>query len=158
VVGDVLTIGAAFSFAGHIVALDRFAARHPVVAYTAAQLLVTAVIAIPAALLFEGLPAPTAAVVPALLITAIGVSAGAYLLQIWAQTIVGPARTGILLALEPAFAVLTAAVVLDERLTIRGWIGALLIMGAIFLVISRGAEPVKVPIAPNVDKDALPPE
>ena len=39
--GDLLTLGAAFSFAGHIVALARMAPRHPVVPFTAAQLLVT---------------------------------------------------------------------------------------------------------------------
>ena len=141
--GDVLTIGAAFSFAGHILALDRFAHRHPIVLFTACQLLVTALLALPTAFLIEGLPLPGPREVPALLITAIGVSAGAYLLQVWAQTVIGPARTGVLLALEPAFGVATAAVVLDERLTMRGWIGAVLILGGVFLVILRGEESLK---------------
>jgi len=143
VTGDLLTIGAAFSFAGHILALDRFAHRHPIVLFTAYQLLVTAVLALPAALVTEGLPFPSRREVPALLVTAIGVSAGAFLLQIWAQTVIGPARTGVLLALEPTFAVATAAVVLDERLSARGWVGAGLIVGAIFLVIARGEESLK---------------
>ena len=138
--GDLLTLGAAFSFAGHIVALARLAPRHPVVPFTAGQLLVTSALAFPAAALIEGLAIPTAREVPALLITAIGVSAGAYLLQIWAQTIVGPSMTGVLLALEPAFGVATAAVVLGERLTPIGWLGAALIIGAIYLVIARGEE------------------
>lgn len=141
--GDLLTIGAAFSFAGHILALDRFANRHPILLFTAYQLLVTAFLALPTALLFEGLPLPGPREVPALLLTAIGVSAGAYLLQIWAQTVIGPARTGVLLALEPAFGVATAAVVLDERLTARGWVGAVLILAGIFLVILRGEESLK---------------
>jgi drug/metabolite transporter (DMT)-like permease len=140
VTGDLLTIGAAFSFAGHILVLSRFARRHPVVLFTACQLLATAAVALPMAMWLEGLPLPGSREVPALLLTAIGVSAGAYLLQTWAQKVISPSFTGILLALEPAFAVATAAVVLDERLSIRGWIGAVLILGAILLVILRGDE------------------
>lgn len=136
--GDLLTVGAALAFAGHIVAMARLAPRHPVIPFTASQLLLTSGLAFLVSPLVEDFSVPTGREVPALLITAIGVSAGAYLLQIWAQTVIGPARTGILLALEPTFAVATAAVVLGERLTLRGWVGAALIIGAIFLVITRG--------------------
>jgi drug/metabolite transporter (DMT)-like permease len=138
--GDLLTVGAAFAFAGHIVALARSANRHPVVPFTASQLLVTSALAFLTSLVLEGWNVPTTRQVPALLITAIAVSAGAYLLQIWAQTVIGPARTGVLLALEPTFGVATAAVVLDERLTPRGWLGAALIIGAIYLVITKGED------------------
>ena len=142
--GDVLTLGAAFSFAGHIVALARLAPRHPVVPFTGGQLIVTAALAFPMALWVEDLTIPTGREVPALLITGIGVSAGAFLLQIWAQTIIGPGMTGVLLALEPAFGVATAAVVLRERLTGAGWLGAVLIIGAIYLVITRGEEATEI--------------
>jgi drug/metabolite transporter (DMT)-like permease len=142
--GDLLTLGAAFSFAGHIVALAHLAPRHPVVPFTGGQLMVTAALAFPTALLVEDLTIPTGREVPALLITGIGVSAGAFLLQIWAQTIIGPGMTGVLLALEPAFGVATAAVVLGERLTGAGWLGAVLIIGAIYLVITRGEEATEV--------------
>jgi drug/metabolite transporter (DMT)-like permease len=138
--GDVLTLGAALSFAGHIVVLARLAPRHRVVPFTASQLLVTSGLALPVSALWEGLPLPGPSTVPALLITALGVSAGAFLLQIWAQTVIGPAQTGVLLALEPVFGVATAAVVLGERLSPDGWLGAALIVGAIYLVITKGEE------------------
>jgi drug/metabolite transporter (DMT)-like permease len=138
--GDLLTLVCAVAFAGHIVALSRSAPRHPVVPFTAAQLLVTAAFAFPTALVVEGWRLPTTREVPALALTALGVSAGAFLLQIWAQTVVGPARTGILLAMEPVFGVATAAMVLEERLTPHGWLGAALIVGAIYLVVTRGEE------------------
>ena len=41
---------------------------------------------------------------------------------------IGPSRTAIILALEPAFAAAVAAVVLGERLTAAGWVGAALIL------------------------------
>lgn len=143
VAGDLLTVGAAISFAAHILVLDRFGSRHPLIPFTVVQLLVTAAFALPWGAFTEGLPLPGQRQVPALLITAFLVSCGAYLLQLWAQTAIGPARTGVLLALEPAFGVATAAVVLGEMLTLAGWIGAGLIMAAIFLVIRRGGEEVK---------------
>ncbi|HJU51421.1 MAG TPA: DMT family transporter [Acidimicrobiia bacterium] len=137
--GDLLTAGAAVAFAGHIIALDRMAHRHSLVPFTAVQLLITGILALPLAATTEGIPLPGRSELPAILITAFGVSIGGYLLQLWAQTIISPSRTAIILALEPAFAVATAAVVLDERLTMAGWVGAGLIMGAILLVIRFGA-------------------
>ena len=145
VAGDLLTVGAAVCFAAHILVLDRFGTGHPLVAFTVVQLLVTSFLALPWAAVTEGLPFPGRRELPALLLTALVVSGGAYLLQLWAQTVIGPARTGVLLALEPAFGVATAAVVLGERLSLLGWLGAALIMGAIFLVIRRGGEAVKDP-------------
>jgi drug/metabolite transporter (DMT)-like permease len=140
--GDLLTVGAAFAFAGHIIALDRLANRHSLISFTAVQLLVTGILAFPLAAATEGIPLPGRRELPAILITALGVSIGGYLLQLWAQTIISPSRTAILLALEPAFAVATAAVVLSERLTMAGWVGAGLIMAAILLVIRFGAAEV----------------
>ncbi|HJU80798.1 MAG TPA: DMT family transporter [Acidimicrobiia bacterium] len=140
--GDLLTVGAAVAFAGHIIALDRLASRHSLVSFTAVQLLITGVLAFPLAAAIEGIPLPGRRQLPAILITALGVSIGGYLLQLWAQTIISPSRTAILLALEPAFAVATAAVVLSERLTVAGWVGAGLIMVAILLVIRFGAAEV----------------
>jgi drug/metabolite transporter (DMT)-like permease len=140
--GDLLTVGAAVAFAGHIIALDRLANRHSLITFTAVQLLVTGILAFPLAAAIEGIPLPGRRELPAILITALGVSIGGYLLQLWAQTIISPSRTAILLALEPAFAVATAAVVLSERLTMAGWVGAGLIMAAILLVIRFGAAEV----------------
>ena len=74
-------------------------------------------------------------------IQGLGVSAIAYLLQVWAQTRVTPSRTAMVLGLEPVFGVLTAAAVLGERLTVRGWLGAAVILGAVYLVIAREPEP-----------------
>jgi drug/metabolite transporter (DMT)-like permease len=138
--GDLLTLGCAFAFSAHILSLARFAPRHPVVPFTAAQVLVTSVLAFAAAFWLEGIEVPPAEVLPGLLGTALAVSAGAYLLQIWAQTVVGASRTAVILGLEPAFGVATAALVLGERLSTAAWAGAGLIVGAIYVVIARTGE------------------
>lgn len=148
--GDLATVGCAAAFAGHIVVLSRLAYRHPVIAFTAVQLLVTALGAIVVSAAFEGLPLPNSSDLPALILTGIGVSGFAFVLQVWSQTVVGPARTAVVLALEPVFAVASAAWLLDERLTTRGWIGSMLIIGAIYLVVTNAGDTDAIPAAEAV--------
>src|SRR5690554_18504 len=138
--GDLLTLGCAFAFAFHILALARYAQRHPIVPYTAVQLLVVAVLAFPVAALTGGVELPPTSVWPALAITGFVVGIGAFMLQVWAQTVVGPSTAAIILAAEPAFGVATAWVVLDERLDGAGWAGTALVVFAIFLVVTRQTE------------------
>jgi drug/metabolite transporter (DMT)-like permease len=84
----------------------------------------------------EGVGIPPRASWAAIAITGILVSAGAFYLQVWSQTVVGPSRTAIVLALEPAFAALSGAVLLGERLGGRGLLGAALILGGIYVVLA----------------------
>ncbi len=145
--GDLLTVGCAVAFAAHIVVLSRVAFRHPVIPFTGVQLLVTAVLALAVAALQNAVPAPSTQVLPALLLTGLAVSGGAFLMQVWSQTVIGPSRTAIVLALEPAFAALFAAVLLGERLDVQGWVGAALIVGAIYIVLLTAGEHDPVPAA-----------
>jgi len=140
--GDLLTVGCAVSYAAHIVYLSRVAARHRVVAFTAVQLLVTSAGGLAASAALEGLPLPPAGTWPALLMTGLAVSAGAFLLQVWSQTVIGPSRTAIILALEPAIAAAVAAVWLGERLSARGWAGAALILIGIYVALAGEEEPL----------------
>src|SRR5665811_1181757 len=79
--GDLLTVGCAVAFAAHIVVLSRVVSRHPVIPFTAVQLLVTASLALAVSYFREGLPLPSPDVLPALVMTGLAVSAGAFLLQ-----------------------------------------------------------------------------
>lgn len=135
--GDLLTVGCAVVFALHIIALARWAPAHPVVPFTTVQLTVTAVLAFPVAMVVEGGGFPASSVWGALILTGLGVAIGAFLLQVWAQTVLGPSTAAVILAAEPAFAVATAWVVLGERLDTAGWAGTALIVVAIFLVVTR---------------------
>ena len=73
---------------------------------------------------------------PALIGTGVVVSAGAFMLHVSGQRVIGPSRTAIVLSAEPVFAAATAAVVLGERLTARGWLGAALIMAGVYVVLA----------------------
>jgi drug/metabolite transporter (DMT)-like permease len=142
--GDALTLGCAVAFAAHITILAHLARRHPVVPFTAVQLLVTSMLGFAFSVPVEGWQVPGPGVWGAVLLTGIGVSAVAFLLQVWAQTRVGPSRTAMVLGMEPIFGVATAAAVLGERLTPGGWVGAGLILGAVYLVILKEPEPQAV--------------
>lgn len=135
--GDLLTLGCALAFAFHIIALARYARHHPVVPFTTVQLGVTALLAFPSAWLIEGTGLPSSKVVGALVLTGLGVSVGGFLLQVWSQTVLGPSTAAVVLAAEPAFGVATAWVVLDERLDSGGWVGAALIVLAIYVVVTK---------------------
>ena len=140
--GDLLTVACAVSYAAHIVYLARVAPRHRVIPFTAVQLIVVAGGGLASSAVLEGLRWPPSAVWPALLLTGVAVSAGAFFLQVWAQTVIGPSRTAIILALEPAFAAAIAAVVLGERLTVTGWIGAALILAGIYVALLGEDDPL----------------
>ena len=135
VFGDALTVGAAVAIAAHIVLVDQTAGRHPVVAYTAAQMAVVAGLALLTSAMFEGLPIPTQSDLPALLLTGLFVSGGAFLIQIWAQTKISPDHTAFVLTLEPVFAVLMGVAIRDEQLSSNGWLGASVMVGAIYFVL-----------------------
>lgn len=138
--GDLLTLVCAIGFAGHIAYLSRRARFHPVVQFTAVQLLTTSALAFVASFVFEGPQLPPIDVVPTLLGLGLGVSAVAYLLQVWAQTRIGPSRTAVVLSLEPVFGVIFGALLLGERLDLRGWIGAAVILAAIQVVLANEPE------------------
>jgi drug/metabolite transporter (DMT)-like permease len=134
--GDLWTLVCAVAFALHIVLLAYLAPRHEVVPFTAVQLVVVAVAGLVMSGVLEGgLSFPPSAVWPTLIATGLAVTAGAFLIQVWSQTIIGPSRTAIILAIEPLFAVATAAIVLSERLTARGWVGAALMIGGTYVVL-----------------------
>ena len=66
----------------------------------------------------------------AALFTGVGATAVAVLCMVWAQRVVPPARTAIILLLEPVFAALLGYVA-GERLGGRGLLGAVLILAAV---------------------------
>jgi drug/metabolite transporter (DMT)-like permease len=134
--GDVWTLACAIAFALHIVILAYLAPRHEVVPFTAVQLAFVAAAGLGlSAIVDGGIAFPPRAAWPTLIVTGLVVTAVAFLIQVWAQTIIGPSRTAIILAIEPLFAVATAALVLGERLTVRGWIGAGLMITGTYVVL-----------------------
>jgi drug/metabolite transporter (DMT)-like permease len=134
-VGDLLVFGCACSFSFHILATDRALRKHNPGALLVVQLGLCGLVGLVAATGAGDLEIPrTSSVLVALAVTSVLASALGFFVQTWAQTIVSPARTALILASEPAFAGLAAYLLLGNRLNLYGWLGAVLIMGAIVMV------------------------
>ena len=124
--GEVLVLGCAVAFAVHILLLDRFAADVDVVRLTAFQLVAVGVAAlVPATLGGELRDLSAGSVLACLFLAAAGV--GGLLLQIAGQRSVGPARTSLLLMLEPVLAAV-GGYAIGERIAPLGFVGAALIL------------------------------
>ena len=64
----------------------------------------------------------------ALLVTGILATFVAIMFMVWAQTILGPNQTAVLLSLEPVFAALFSTFFAGEILGIYGWVGGMIVV------------------------------
>jgi drug/metabolite transporter (DMT)-like permease len=127
--GEWLTLGCAICFAAHLLVLDRVTLRNDPVRLAFIQVLTVGLGCLLPGFAFGGydfgLPAWAAAAFTGVFATAVAV-----LCMVWAQRFVPPARTALILLLEPVFAALLGY--LDgERLGARGFLGAGLILAAV---------------------------
>lgn len=76
---------------------------------------------------------PTASVWVALVLTALGATALAFLVQTWAQAVLPPTRAAVIMTMEPVFAGLFAVLLADEVLGPRTVVGAVLVLVAMVL-------------------------
>lgn len=118
--GELLTLGCALAFAGHIVALAADAPRFDVVQLNLGQFVVVALVLVVPGALSGGYDLSGRTLVAALY-TGVVVSAIAFGLQVWGQQQVSATRTALVLLLEPVFAAVLGYLA-GERL---GWLGAL---------------------------------
>ncbi len=128
-VGDVLMVGCALAFSVQLVLLSRWSPGLRPAPLALVQLGTSA-------LLFGAatggrLPAPPAYVWFAVLVTGVLASALAFYLQTWAQTHMSASRTAIILAGEPAWALLFSVWLYGQRLDLVQGIGAVMILAAI---------------------------
>jgi len=141
--GEWLTLLCAIAFAAHLLSLAHAAPQ------LSARRLGTLQIAFAAIFMLFALPlggrphlhlTPTA--VLALAITALLATAAAFTIQSWAQQLLPPTHTALILTLEPVFAALTSLLFFHERFGPRELLGAALILAGILLAELRSSTPV----------------
>ncbi|MGD0893143.1 MAG: DMT family transporter [Terracidiphilus sp.] len=132
--GDLLTLGCAFGFAFHCIALSRISPR---IGFQSLAILQVGFCAVFMAFSLPFIEHPhihwTPRLALALGISAVLATAAAFSIQSWAQSVLPPTHTALLLTLEPVFAWITSFVFMGERLGLRPALGALLILAAIGL-------------------------
>lgn len=132
--GDLLSFGCAAFYTGDLLLTERAVKRPRVDPFQlgVVHLLVAGVINLVFALLFErplALP-QSPSMWGALLFLAVFCTGIAFVAQPIAQQYTTSAHVGVIFALEPVFAGIAAFFIAGERLTARGYAGALLLLGA----------------------------
>jgi drug/metabolite transporter (DMT)-like permease len=129
--GDLLVLACAVCFAVHIVLVGRLAPALDHRVFAVAQAIPVAVLGAIGALTEH----PGAAIASAglgiwaaIAFMAVTASAGALLVQSWAQRFTTPSHTGLMFTFEPVAAALLAYAMLGEALTARQALGAVLIL------------------------------
>jgi len=127
--GDLLVLGCAVLFALHIVLLGRWSPGTSSAPLAMVQMGACA-------LLFSAggtwsLRPPTVAVWFAIVVTAVFASAFGYFIQTWVQAHISANRTALILATEPAWALVAAIVLAGQRFGVLQAIGAALVLVAI---------------------------
>lgn len=137
--GDVLVFLCAVCYALHIILVGHYAPRHDPVVLAIIQVGAVAVASLCCAAFLEQMPVSFSREVwLALLVTALPATALAFLIQNSVQRFTSPTHTAIIFTMEPVFAAACAWGLGGEVLTLRQWVGSLLILSGMVVVELKG--------------------
>ena len=133
--GDILVLCCAISFALHIIFVGKYSPLHHTVWLVTCQIAAVALLSGISALYFEPgvVNVFDPAVWPALLVTALLATCLAFFTQNYMQRFTSPSHTAIIFTMEPVFAALFAAWLLQETLTSNAYWGGFLILCGMLL-------------------------
>ncbi len=129
-VGDVLTLGCAVLYAGHIAGTGKLGLGRSSLPLTAVQLAVVAVLSTASLPFVTRRFEPTPGYWAAVLFTGVVASAVNIGIQVWAQTRLSATRAAVIYSLEPVFALAWAA------MTGFGWPSAAELVGGGFILLA----------------------
>lgn len=133
--GDLMTLGCAMAFAGHIICLERFTRQVDAPSLLLWQMVAMTVLFLPAPW-WENVPpsafSPTPVLLTGLVVTGV-LATLAFAVQMWAQQLVPAQQVALLFASEPAYAAWLSWYFLGETLDAQGWVGSALILLAVIL-------------------------
>ena len=129
-IGDILTFGCAVSFAAHVIMQDKYLSKGASISKLfLIQIMFVTIFSCTSVFIFEDMIINISErLIIALLVTGILATFVAIMFMVWAQTILGPNQTAILLSLEPVFAALFSTFFAGEILGIYGWIGGMIVV------------------------------
>jgi drug/metabolite transporter (DMT)-like permease len=136
--GELLVLGSAFGFGAHIIALGKWSSGRDAYAMTVVQLTVCAIMSGTASI-FEGgyqLP-PDGGVWATVIFTAVICTAVAFVIQTWSQAHMTTTKVAVILTMEVVFAALFAIVFGGETLTLQKALGGLLVLVAMFVIVTK---------------------
>lgn len=131
--GDLITLASAFAWGFHVLIAGFLVRRYDPIAVAFIQCFVCSLLSLLLALPLEGLQIQLSQpALLAVLFTGIVSVAISFTLQLIAQQDAVPSHAAVILSLEAVFAAICGAIFLDETLTLRGYLGCILMfMGMI---------------------------
>ena len=133
-IGDIFALAAAFSFAAHILLIDRFARNYDTLTLVCIQAFMVGSITLVLAFIFES-PQISSLIngLGYILYAGIMSSFVAHMLQIRAQRSTDPAVASILFSMEAVFATIVSWIALHEHLSPREILGCALLLTAVIV-------------------------
>jgi drug/metabolite transporter (DMT)-like permease len=132
--GDALVLVCAFTYSVHIIFLDGYTKKYDLPLLVMVQMGVLAIGNTIAGLAFETFKAPSTGYVwMSVIVCGVLASALAFYVQGYAQRVLTPSRTSMVLIMEPVFSLVFGIILLGERLTMRGWLGCALIFAGMVI-------------------------
>ncbi len=131
--GELLTLACAIFVAFHIIGLGEWSPQHDTYELTLIQIITVAIMC-------AGAAAPDGIMLPPDLVTwgTVGITgilatAAAFFVQTWAQALISPSYTAVILTMEPVFAGFFGVVLGGDRLTTRVIIGVICVLTAMLI-------------------------
>ncbi|NLK28292.1 MAG: DMT family transporter [Clostridiales bacterium] len=132
--GDAFTLVSGIFYAAHMVAVPKIGKNKDIVILTILQFAFSAVFSLIIAIVFEDLPTRvTTDMMTGLVYLAVFATAGALLLQNVGQKYTDPTSASIILSLESVFGVIFSVIFYHEVITLKIFLGFLLIFVAIII-------------------------
>lgn len=132
---DTLVLVCALIFACHIIVVDRFSPKCDGIRMSFIQFVVSFLLNVILALLFEKMPEPSTilSILPSLLYLGILSSGIGYTLQILGQKDADPTVASMIMSLESVFGVIGGAIFMHEKMSPREYIGCVIVLLSILL-------------------------
>lgn len=135
-IGDILTLFCAFSFAFHILTIDKWTKKVDSICLATIQIGTVSFISFFVSIFFENTYIPNfqmKSVWYAIIITAIFATTLAFIIQNIAQRHTNPTHTALIYTAEPVFAGIFAVLLTDDVFTLRSLIGSGLILSGMLI-------------------------
>jgi drug/metabolite transporter (DMT)-like permease len=136
--GELLVLGSALCFAGHIISLGKWSNGRDPYAMTVIQLAMCAILSGLASAAEGGYsPPPDWGVWATVIFTAVVSTAVAFVIQTWSQAHMSTTKVAVILTMEVVFAALFAVLFGGESLSLQTAVGGLLVVTAMYVIVIK---------------------
>ena len=136
--GELLVLGSALCFAGHIISLGKWSNGRDPYAMTVIQLAMCTILSGLASAAEGGYsPPPDWGVWATVIFTAVVSTAVAFVIQTWSQAHMSTTKVAVILTMEVVFAALFAVLFGGESLSLQTAVGGILVVTAMYVIVIK---------------------